>query len=102
MARVKRVKKGAPHPSGGTAVAQKSLRGIECFDEDDVLLPISGQSHPDDWPCFVLQDAVVLDKAGNHANLLNAEISGPLFVRGRLEADKELKHLRMFYPYILC
>lgn len=94
MARVKGVKKVAPRSSAEAATKPQSPREIECFDEDDVLLPISQPSHPDDWPCFVLQDAVVVDKDGNLANLLNAEIDGPLFVKGYLEEDKKLKHLR--------
>ncbi len=75
--------------------AEKRLRGVTCLNEKAVLYPVSKAIHPDDWPCFVLERAVVYGKDGKTlVSLLDAELEGPLTVRGRLEVDKDFRHLR--------
>jgi hypothetical protein len=65
------------------------------WNEEEVLQPVSVETHPDDWPCFVLEDAVVYKKDGLLlGNLLHAETDGPLIVRGSLEVDKDFRDLR--------
>jgi hypothetical protein len=75
--------------------AEKHSRTTPCLNEEDVLLPVSPKIHPDNWPCFVLNDVVVYGKDGKTpASLLHAELEGPLVIRGKLEVDKEFRHLR--------
>lgn len=55
---------------------------------------------PDEWPCFVLKDAVVYRKLKGGqlqiANVCNVDLEGPFVVRGRLELDpSEEKQYRM-------
>lgn len=72
----------------------RANRMVKCLNEQLVLKPASKDLHPDDWPIFVLNDAVVLSKSGKtFANLLQAELEGPFIVRGRLEVDKDFRHL---------
>ncbi|MDA4133702.1 MAG: hypothetical protein OK454_11360, partial [Thaumarchaeota archaeon] len=42
----------------------------------------------DDWPCFVLTDAVVYDKDGSVASLLQLDLRGPFIARGKLEVEE--------------
>jgi hypothetical protein len=79
------------HTNGG---ARRTLKDGESWNELDVLRPVAVGSNHDNWPCFVLKDAVIFDEDGELANLLHAEIDGPLTVRGQLEVDKEFKNLR--------
>jgi hypothetical protein len=77
--------------------AERLSRRTSCLTEEEVLQPVSKDLQPDNWPCFVLNGAVVYGKDGKTpANLLHAELEGPLIVRGKLEVDKEFRHLRMF------
>ena len=58
-------------------------------DETTILKPANIHTHTDEWPCFVLKEVVVYKE--NHrtlANLLDAELDGPLVVRGELHLDK--------------
>ena len=65
------------------------------WNEEEVLQPVSVETHLDDWPCFVLKDAVVFKKDSLLlGNLLHAETDGPLIVRGSLEVDKDFRGLR--------
>jgi hypothetical protein len=75
----------------GQHVGGSSSRSTRCLSEEDVLVPVSAKIHADDWPCFVLKQAVVLDDDGEVANLLHAEVIGPLVVRGKLHLDKGLR-----------
>lgn len=76
--------------------AETSSRRISFLKEEEVLQPVSKDLHPDNWPCFVINGAVVYGKDGKTpANLLHAELEGPLIVRGKLEVDKDFRHLRM-------
>jgi hypothetical protein len=48
--------------------------------------------HSDDWPCFVLTNAVIYDKTRtNLANVLFADLEGPFVVRGFLEVEEQDK-----------
>ena len=63
--------------------------------EAEVLRPVGKQAHPDDYPCFVLEDATVFLQDGKTiANLLNAELQGPFVVRGRLVVDVTFNNRR--------
>jgi hypothetical protein len=75
--------------------AERMSRRMSCLTEEEVLQTVSKDLHPDNWPCFVLNGAIVYGKDGmTPANLLHAELEGPLMVRGKLEVDKEFRHLR--------
>jgi hypothetical protein len=79
----------------GDDEAEDKSREPTCLNEEDVLLPVFKQLDPDEWPCFVLNEAVVYGKDGETpASLLDAELDGPMVVRGRLEVDKEFRQLR--------
>jgi hypothetical protein len=76
--------------------AERPSRKIPRLTEEDVLQSTSKELDPDNWPCFVLREAVVYGKDGRTpANLLHAELEGPLTVRGILEVDKDFRHLSM-------
>ncbi|KAI0381873.1 hypothetical protein F5Y04DRAFT_254546 [Hypomontagnella monticulosa] len=62
---------------------------IQYYTEESVLKSASSRAHPDDWPCFLLNDATIYHKDGTLANLLHVELEGPLIVRGRLEIEKD-------------
>lgn len=63
--------------------------------ESAILKPADVKIHPDEWPCFLLGEAVVYGGDGKTlANLLDAELDGPLVVRGQLHLNKDQKHLR--------
>jgi hypothetical protein len=75
--------------------AERMSRRMSCLTEEEVLQTVSKDLHSDNWPCFVLNGAIVYGKDGmTPANLLHAELEGPLMVRGKLEVDKEFRHLR--------
>lgn len=76
--------------------AERLSRKILRQTEEDVLQAVSKELDSDNWPCFVLKEAVVYGKDGRTpTNLLHAELEGPLMVRGKLEVDKEFRHLSM-------
>ncbi|RDW88573.1 hypothetical protein BP6252_00605 [Coleophoma cylindrospora] len=63
---------------------------VRCLTESSVLKPISADIDPNDWPCFLLQDAAVYLKDGRTiANMLQVDLQGPFIVRGRLVVDPE-------------
>lgn len=66
--------------------------------ESALLKPVSKDTDDDEWPCFVLKDAVIYQKDGVRiANPLLVDIEGPFIVRGHLDIDEEdLEPLRMF------
>ena len=66
--------------------------------ESAMLKPVSKDSDDDEWPCFVLKDAVIYHKDGVRiANPLLVDIEGPFIVRGLLTIDEDdLEPLRMF------
>lgn len=58
--------------------------------EDEILKPVPQEQHPDDWPCFVLDDAAVYSKDRNsQGNILNAELDGPFTICGNLRLREE-------------
>lgn len=68
--------------------------------ESHVLKRAAGLSS-DDWPCFVLNDAVVYDKGGSIVNLLQLDLRGPFTVRGRLEVEEmDLQRHREPSPHL--
>jgi hypothetical protein len=76
--------------------AERPSRKVPRLTEEDVLQSAPKDLDPDNWPCFVLKEAVVYGKDGRTpTNLLDAELEGPLCVRGKLEVDKEFRHLSM-------
>ncbi len=68
-----------------------------------MLKPVSKETDDDEWPCFVLKDAVIYHKDGVRiANPLLVDMEGPFIVRGYLNIDeKDLEPLRMF-PTSAC
>jgi hypothetical protein len=56
--------------------------------ETSVMRSIPSGMPSDDWPCFVLTDAVVYHRDGRTmANPLHADLEGPFMVRGKLEVE---------------
>jgi hypothetical protein len=65
------------------------------IDEEDILLPSIEDQPPDDWPCYILENAVVYNEDGKtHANLLHAELNGPFTIRGSLKVPKQFRSRR--------
>ena len=66
---------------------------IKYIPETEALRPVGKKVHPDDYPCFVLEDTTVYLQDGKTiANLLNAELEGAFVVRGRLIVDGDLSN----------
>lgn len=60
--------------------------------ESSILKPLADRIDPDDWPCFLLEDATVYKPDGRRLEkLLHASEDCPLTVRGRLKLDKKDK-----------
>lgn len=60
--------------------------------ESRILKPANIRVHTDDWPCFALKGVVVYREDGKSlANLLDAELDGPLIVQGQLHLEKGQK-----------
>lgn len=76
----------------------------KCLSEEEVLQPVSNKIGSDDWPIYLLKDAVVYGKDGETpANLLHTELEGPFSIRGKLVVDREYQQFReyrnhMFIP----
>ena len=49
---------------------------------------------PNDWPCFLLEQACVYDKHGKRVNLLEVGIRGPFKATGRLSFEGDDGSLR--------
>jgi hypothetical protein len=62
-------------------------RFVRWAKESNVVKPTLPTLASDDWPCWVLTDAVVYDKSGNLANVLDVDLRGPFKVKGFLEVD---------------
>ncbi|KAK7953366.1 hypothetical protein PG988_014060 [Apiospora saccharicola] len=43
----------------------------------------------DNWPCFLLEDAVVYDSRGETASVLHVDFEGPYVIRGRLNIEQD-------------
>ncbi|OBT83926.1 hypothetical protein VE02_06860 [Pseudogymnoascus sp. 03VT05] len=68
----------------------------KCISEEEVLKPVSKAIGSDDWPIYLLKDAVVYGKDGETtANLLHTELEGPFSIRGKLLVDREYHHFRI-------
>ncbi|KFY48696.1 hypothetical protein V495_01115 [Pseudogymnoascus sp. VKM F-4514 (FW-929)] len=76
--------------------AASQSRSPKCLSESEVLQPVSHTVGSDDWPIYLLKDAVVYGKDGESlANLLHTELEGPFSIRGKLVVDREYQHLRI-------
>lgn len=70
--------------------------------EGEVLQPVSRTIKSDDWPIYLLKDAIVYGKDDESpANLLHAEFEGPFSIRGKLVVDRDYQHLREYWNYML-
>jgi hypothetical protein len=68
------------------------------LNENLLLKPADQQIDPDEWPCYVLKDAIVYRKDGKTpTNLLHTELEGPFILRGQLKVSKEQKANRKSY-----
>ncbi|KAI0840024.1 hypothetical protein F5Y06DRAFT_263394 [Hypoxylon sp. FL0890] len=92
-------------PSNST-VATVDEAAIRYYKEESILKPVSGRVHPDDWPCFLLNDATIYHKDGTLANLLHVDLEGPLVVRGKVEIERDQerflvsRHIKDRSPWI--
>ncbi|KFY77935.1 hypothetical protein V499_02804 [Pseudogymnoascus sp. VKM F-103] len=76
--------------------AASQSRSTKCLSEEEVLQPVSKTIGSDDWPIYLLQDAVVYGKDGETlANLLHTELEGPFSIRGKLVVDRDYHHFRI-------
>lgn len=77
--------------------AASQSRSTKCLSEEEVLQPVSKTIGSDDWPIYLLQDAVVYGKDGETlANLLHTELEGPFSIRGKLVVDRDYHHFREY------
>lgn len=83
-------------------------------EHDRILLQVSQVVRPleaddtdyNDWPCYLLEEAVIYDRRGAHTSLLEVATKGPLTIEGRLsfeEDDDDLisnrKNITHFHKY---
>lgn len=59
--------------------------------QETLVLKSTKSTDSDEWPCFVLKDAVVY-RNGNDgqlvpANVCNVDLEGPFVIRGKLDVD---------------
>ncbi len=55
-----------------------------------MLKPASRDLDDDEWPCFVLKDAIIYHQDGVRiANPLLVDVHGPFVIRGHLAIDEE-------------
>ncbi|EON98621.1 hypothetical protein UCRPA7_5840 [Phaeoacremonium minimum UCRPA7] len=79
---------GRPRRASSSSVESVHAAHVKYVKESSILKSLSPSLHSDDWPCFVLNDAVVYQKDWRTlGNLLKVDQQGPLYVRGRLEID---------------
>lgn len=79
---------GRPRRASSSSVESVHAAHVRYVKEASILKSLSPSLHSDDWPCFVLNDAVVYQKDWRTlGNLLKVDQQGPLYVRGRLEID---------------
>lgn len=73
-----------------STVASVDLQHVHYLDELSVLKPVQNVDH-DDWPIFVLSEAIIYRKTQNgqleQANACNVDLEGPFIIRGKLEVD---------------
>ncbi|KAI9734471.1 MAG: hypothetical protein M1818_006860 [Claussenomyces sp. TS43310] len=87
---------GRKVPSTISDLRTSTARIRKSVGEEDILRPVSNKQHPDDWPCFLLKDAIIYRKDGKSiGNLLNAELDGPFTIYGTLEVGEGLDHLQL-------
>src|SRR4051812_29090710 len=69
-----------------------ATKDTRCLKERTVFKPASGQLSEDHFPSFLLKNVVVYkEDRVTFANLLNAELEGPFFVRGLLAIEDNEK-----------
>lgn len=77
-------------------------RSIRHITEADALKPIGKNVYLDDYPCFVLEDAVIyLKDKKTIGNLLNTELRGACVIRGRLVVEDELRSRRKYPDHLI-
>ncbi|KAI1342128.1 hypothetical protein F5Y15DRAFT_332727 [Xylariaceae sp. FL0016] len=92
--------------ASNSTVATVDLDAIQYYKEDTILKPASSRLTPDEWPCFLLNDATVYYPDGRLANLLDVDLEGPFIIRGRLEIESDQarylvnRHTRTEAPWI--
>lgn len=65
---------------------------LNALDEKEVLKPVPEDGDPDEWPCHVLQQAIICSQnRKSMVNLLEAELHGPFIIQGKLEVDKQYR-----------
>ncbi|TPX13461.1 uncharacterized protein E0L32_006191 [Thyridium curvatum] len=87
---------GRKRRSSNSTVSTVDDRGIKWTKESAVLKKVSPNTDSNEWPCFVLSDAVAYHKDGRRiANILKVDLNGPFILRGKLEIDEkdQLKYL---------
>ncbi|KAH6655280.1 hypothetical protein BKA67DRAFT_560151 [Truncatella angustata] len=57
--------------------------------ETQIIRAASPGLKQEDWPCFLLDEAVVYDKHGQMANLLQVDLQGPFMIRGLLVVEPD-------------
>lgn len=81
---------GRKRRSSNSTVSTVDDRGIKWTKESAVLKKVSPNSDSNEWPCFVLSDAVAYHKDGRRiANILKVDLNGSFILRGKLEIDEK-------------
>lgn len=79
------------------------MRIISYRAEREVIRPQNPGVHPDDWPIFELQDAIVYSHDGEvFTNLLEVEYEGPFTLRGKVIVEEDQKADRRFRATLLA
>jgi len=95
MARKAATTVASDNDASSQSQSQSQSQTARLLSEEEVLQPAPWGISTDDWPIYLLKDAVVYSKDGKTpANLLHAELEGPFSIHGKLEVDREHGHLR--------
>jgi hypothetical protein len=93
-------------PKRKASTGSDSLNGatssqVQILPEELVLQPVAKSiADENEWPCFQLQQAEVVAIDGKTpVSLLNADLDGPFFVRGKLIVEREEYPLRLRKDY---
>lgn len=70
--------------------SEVEIQGRNVYPVSQVIKPLAPNDIDfNNWPCYLLEDAIAVDKHGQYTNLLEVASKGPLIIEGRLNFEEE-------------